>query len=453
MHAPFQWIAEHAPVGIFLVNGEGRPIYFNPRACEVLGRSESTLLRHGWGSALHAGDRRRLIRLWRKALGATGRLNAEYRLCRPDGSTVWVHGKVAGVRRRGGGWRIFVGSLSDVSQRKQAELALEESRNRIATMLNACPLAILSLDRQGRVQSWNRGAEHVFGWSEAEALGRVCPTVPRAERTALRRMIARVLAGETVRGRTLLRRRKDGGTVMLAASVARVLDGAGKPTGVVAILDDITGREILQVQLQALLEDRERLLRDLHDGCIQSLFAIGLGLELCQRVVASDPGRARALIDEATTNLNLVIRELRASLTLREGRPPAAPELRHGIEHAVQAIGSAGPRFALDLRADAAGMLEPQAAHELLHIAREGISNIVRHSRAGRAAVSLQRHGGGVRMVLADDGAGIRPAARKGRGQGLRGIAERVRQLGGRLRIVSTPRRGTRLTIEVPAGR
>lgn len=447
--APFQLIAEHAPVGIFLVDGAGRPIYFNPRACELLGRSETQLLRHDWGRALHPDDRPRVVRRWRRAVATTGAFRAEYCLRRPDGSTIWVQGKVAGLRSKHGGWRIFVGSLNDISARKRAEQALEESRNRAMTVLDTCPLAILSTNREGRILGWNKGAERMFGWTEAEALGRICPTVPRADRPAFRRMICQVLDGAALRGRTLLRRRKDGSTVLVAVSAAPVLDRLGTPTGMVAILDDVTEREALQEQLQVLLEDREQLLRDLHDNCIQALFAIGLNLERCGHMVGSDPARARVLISNATANLSLVIRDLRSFLTQHHRQRVVAFNLHREIERATQVAGDAGPRFTLHIDKEAAGALKAEAAFELLHIAREGISNIVRHARARRADVLLRRHKGGVRLVLDDDGAGL--GIRGRRGLGLRDIAGRVNGLGGRWRIASRPGRGTRLIVEVPA--
>lgn len=447
--APFQLIAEHAPVGIFLVDGAGRPIYFNPRACKLIGRSETQLLRHGWGRALHTDDCLRVIRSWRRAMATTGAFRAEYRLRRPDGSTVWIQGKVAGLRGKHGGWRVFVGSLNDISARKRAEQALEESRNRVKTVLDTCPLAILSASREGRILGWNKGAERMFGWTEAEALGRICPTVPRADRPAFRRMIRQVLDGDALRGRTLRRRRKDGSTVTVAVSATPALDGHGTPMGVVAILDDVTEREALQEQLQILLEDREHLLRDLHDNCIQALFAIGLSLERCRQLVGADPVRVRALISNATANLNLVIRDLRSFLTQHHGQRVAALNLHREIERAAQAAGEAGPRFTLHIDKEAAGTLEPEAAYELLHIAREGIGNILRHARARRADVSLRRHKGWVRLVLDDDGTGL--GIRERRGLGLRDIAGRVNGLGGRWRIASRPGRGTRLIVEVPA--
>lgn len=445
---PFRQIAEHFPVGIFLLDGTGRPTYFNPRACELLGRTEADLLRDGWGRALHPEDLPKVVRSWRRALAATGGFRAEYRLRRPDGSTVWLRGKVAGVRGGRGNWKMFVGSLSDISARKRVEQALVESRNRVTAMLDTCPLAILSMGHDGQVLGWNKGAERMFGWTEAEALGRTCPTVPRVDRPAFRRMIRQVLDGKVVRGRTLLHRGKDGGTVMVALSAAPALDGHGTPTGVVVILDDVTEREALQEQLQILLEDREQLLRDLHDNCIQALFAIGLGLEHCGSMVETEPARVRALISDATANLGLVIRDLRSFLTQDHRQRAAALDLRHEIERATRVAGGAGPRFTLHIAQEAAGALKAEAAHELLHIAREGISNIVRHARARCADVSLRRHKRGVRLVLDDDGAGL--GARTQRGGGLRGIAARVKGLGGRWNIASKPRRGTRLVVEVP---
>ncbi|HUR41770.1 MAG TPA: PAS domain S-box protein [Verrucomicrobiae bacterium] len=447
MRAPSQWVAEHAPVGIFLVDGRGRPIYLNPRACQLLGRPEAQMLGRGWWRALHPDDYRKVARGWRQALTKTSTFQAEYRLRQPDGSTRWVHGKVRCATH--GGRKVLVGSLSDISARKQAEQSLKESRNHINTVLDTSPLAILSMSREGRILAWSKGAQRMFGWTESEVLGRLSPIVSRRDRPAFRQMIHQVLGGEVLRGRTFRRLRKDGSTALVTVSAAAALDGDGMPTGVVAILDDITDRAALHGQLQVLLEDREQLLRDLHDNCIQALFAIGLGLEHCESMAGTDPEKTRAQIKNATVNLGLVMRDLRSFLTRRYRQNAGDLDLQHEIERVTQVAGDAGPRFTVRIDKKVADALAPEAAYELLHIAREGISNIVRHSRAHRAAVSLRHYNGRVRLVLDDDGAGLDLQGRHG--LGFRGISGRVSELGGRWHIAPRPRRGTRLIVEVPA--
>jgi PAS domain S-box-containing protein len=107
----------------------------------------------------------------------------------------------------------------------------------------ANPLSILTIDPAGRILSWNKGAEIMFGWTEQEAVGRICPTVPESGLEDFGQMVARGLRGESFAGYVRHRQKKDNSLVEANIACAPLISGTGATVGIVAILEDITERK------------------------------------------------------------------------------------------------------------------------------------------------------------------------------------------------------------------
>ena len=203
-----------------------------------------------------------------------------------------------------------------------------------------------------------------------------------------------------------------------------------------------------QERLLLLLNERERLLQDLHDGCIQSIYAVGLSLEDCRGLISRRPTQAARRIAQAQVSLNLIMQELRAFISGHT--VPDAVDFPGEIERIVKAVGTRGPRIKIDIDAKIAGALSVDHAAQLLQIAREGVANIVRHAKAKTGRISLEGRGRTLRFEVADDGAGYDPMAVEGGGLGLHHIAARVQKLGGRLKLSSRPAKGSSILVEIP---
>jgi signal transduction histidine kinase len=204
-----------------------------------------------------------------------------------------------------------------------------------------------------------------------------------------------------------------------------------------------------QQQLLVLMNERERLMQDLHDGCIQSIYAVGLALEDCRGVIRKHPGEAEKKVARAAAGLNLVIQELRAFIT--GNRNPAPIDFAREIDRMIETVGVRGPRFDVRIDAAAARALPRDRAAQLLQIAREGVSNVVRHARARSSRIVLRQRGRTVRLELTDDGVGFKRDAQKPDGLGLHHIAARVQKLGGAFELTSAPGKGCRIVVEIPA--
>lgn len=197
-----------------------------------------------------------------------------------------------------------------------------------------------------------------------------------------------------------------------------------------------------------LLEDRDRIARDLHDLAIQRLFATGMTLQSAGRRVQDDVASERIL--RAVDDLDETIKIIRSTIFGLRSRDDTAPGLR---ARAVRAIGEAAPLlgFAPSVRME--GLLDThvpgKTADHVMAVLTEALTNIARHARADRADVVLDTDGKQVRLTVTDNGVGI-PAG--GRRSGLANMAERARSLGGDMELQSPEGKGARLVWHAPLG-
>jgi len=207
-------------------------------------------------------------------------------------------------------------------------------------------------------------------------------------------------------------------------------------------------RRRTNAQLQRLLDDRERLFQDLHDGCIQSIYAVGLTLEAAMTLNKTQPNEAEVMLGESIASLNLVIQELRSFLTGHDLQARSEGNLRSGIEHAVRIAGNRGLVFGLDINEAAMHSLTERESLQLLQIARECISNASRHSGAKTGRVTLKKRNGRLHFEVSDDGRGFEVGSGNQSGFGLHHIHARARRIGGNAQVISQLGKGTRVVVE-----
>ncbi|ABP54044.1 GAF domain-containing sensor histidine kinase [Salinispora tropica] len=197
-------------------------------------------------------------------------------------------------------------------------------------------------------------------------------------------------------------------------------------------------------ELLVVLEDRERIARDLHDVVIQRLFATGLQLQ--SAVPMSTRPELANRINAAVDDLDATIKDIRR--TIFELRTPMTAQLRSEIREAVEdAAESLGFRPALELAGPIDSAVSDELRPDLTAVLREALSNAVRHARAQRVAVTVQVAAGQVSVTVTDDGVGCDPAAARG---GLVNLRERAERHGGVFEVRPEHPHGTRLYWSVP---
>jgi signal transduction histidine kinase len=206
-----------------------------------------------------------------------------------------------------------------------------------------------------------------------------------------------------------------------------------------------------QVEALAVVEERNRLARDLHDSVTQALYGLTLSTEAAARqIAAGEVDLAGAQLREVQETAKQALQEMR--LLIFELRPPVLEEegLAAALQARLQAVeGRVGLATSLAVEGD--GRLPPAIEMELDRITQEALNNALKHAQAHRIAVQLRQDERTVALEITDDGIGFDPGiSRSGGGLGLRGMAERAARLGGRLAVESQPGEGTRVRVEVP---
>ena len=194
--------------------------------------------------------------------------------------------------------------------------------------------------------------------------------------------------------------------------------------------------------VQAADEERRRLERDLHDGAQQRLVSLALNLRLASGKLESDPAGARDLLDETSRELGEATSELRE---LARGLHPAVLSDR-GLRPALEALAGRAP-LPVDLAEPPAERLPPAVESASYFVVAEALTNVARYANASRAEVRVSRANGRVEIEVRDDGVG---GADPATGSGLRGLADRVAALDGRLEVVSPRGEGTVVRAVIP---
>ena len=208
-----------------------------------------------------------------------------------------------------------------------------------------------------------------------------------------------------------------------------------------ARLEELKGSRARMVD--AGQRERKRLERDLHDGAQQRLIALSLELGLLEDGLQTDPGTQKRL-DQARREIAKSLEELRA---VARGIHPAVVS-GHGLEVALEQLAARAP-VPVRLRVTIGSRLPEPLEVAAFYLVSEGLVNIAKHAHALTASVDVERINGNVVIEVLDDGVG---GADSERGSGLRGMADRVEALDGRLQVWTPHGGGTRLRAEMPCG-
>jgi two-component system sensor histidine kinase DevS len=207
-----------------------------------------------------------------------------------------------------------------------------------------------------------------------------------------------------------------------------------------------------QAQRLAVLEERERIGMDLHDGIIQSIYGVGLALDYARMAMDEDPKQARAKIEQSIEALNSTIRDIRSYILDLRPRQFHGENLKQGLQRLAEEF-RANSDVSLTLVGPENGLVDFPApnAMALFHICQEALANVAKHSGAKNADIRLWTARSRVLLEISDDGEGF--DLRKMSvtlGHGLSNMHIRARKVGGDVEITSLPGEGTTVLAWVP---
>lgn len=450
---------DNALEAMLLADNEARYVDANPAACALTGFSREELLRMTvWDvtpvTSLEVGRD-----LWRAFIGA-GKQSGEYTLRRKDGSNVEVEYRAVAHIIPG----LHLSVLADVTDRERAEEALRAREKRFRAMIENSLDAIALVDAEGTILYDSPAANRILGRAAGEMIGRRFFEDLHPEDVENATRLFRELhvgPGSSVRSEVRFRH-KDGSYRWLEAVATNLL---AEPSvgAIVANYRDVTERKRAEEELRQLSsrlirlrdEERRRIARELHDSTGQSLAALAMRLSAIGHAGSRWRPATRKALAESQALAEQCSREIRTLSYLLH--PPLLDEI--GLVSALRWLVDgfserSGIGAALDVGADL-GRLPREAETTLFRVVQESLANVHRHSGSASAAIRLVRKGGEVVLEVEDHGRGMAPAGIQGTdgpvtpGVGIAGMRERVRELGGRLKVDSSAA-GTVVRVVLP---
>jgi len=239
---------------------------------------------------------------------------------------------------------------------------------------------------------------------------------------------------------------KEGADPRFADSDLRIAQAFANRVAIALELSERVAREAVKALLEGQELERKRIARELHDETGQALTSILLGLKSIERQVGAESvATIRELVASALDDVRRLTVEL---------RPPALDDF--GLEAALERLTTLlAARSGLEIRMNIALPERPlpgATQTALYRIVQEALTNVVKHADASSISIVLTPSGGGLRLVIEDDGKGFEPERVREGALGLAGMRERIGLIGGSLRVESAPRGGTTIVVELPAG-
>jgi two-component system CheB/CheR fusion protein len=481
----FRALVDASAQMVWTTDAEGHVVEDSPSWRAFTGQTLAQWKGAGWLDAVHPEDRDRTEARWRESVASHEPFATEFRVYHAAGRDYrWTTVRGIPLHDPDGSVSGWVGMNIDTHETKEAEEALRQSEERYRLLVeSATEYAIIMLDTDGYIVSWNRGAERIFGYSEREIIGQPAALTFVAEDRAAgvpeRELLTAAREGQAADDRWHVR--EDGDRFWANGVLTALRDDDGTLRGFAKVLRDNTERKRVEDELRWLNEtlearvrertdqvrelastlamaeqdERRRIAQILHDDLQQLLFGIQLKMTFVRRdaeaaddtALAEHAAEADRFLDRAIQVTRHLTVDLSPPILAGEGLTQALEWLTTQMEdvHNLSVEVLSGQSFVV--RQEGMRVL-------LFQIVRELLFNVVKHARTDRAIVTLDEEDDTLVITVEDEGRGFDPTTLEPDtegGFGLFSVRERLRLFGGRLEIDSAPGEGTRMTAVIPA--
>ena len=343
----------------------------------------------------------------------------------------------------------------DETGQRRVEEALQESEQRFERLVEAAKdYAIFMTDADGRVSTWNEGAQRLFGYGEAQILGEDASVLFTPEDRECG-IPERELQKARTEGRAEDERwhvRKDGSRFWASGFVRPVLDAEDNLIGFSKVARDLTERKRAEEALYEVRRaERERLARDLHDLVLQDLAYAVQAAQAYRHTRKEHEGEGALNLTELIASLRRASQGLREAIYELRAGEAVGRALARAVEDLVvlERRRSRAIEVELTVQEGVPTKLPEEVCKGVLLVVREALTNARRHSSARRVRVTLGATEEEIVVEVSDDGVGFDPR-QSTQSVGLGAMRERTALLSGSLEVFSEPDEGTRVRLRVP---
>ena len=457
----FRSLASNAPVGIFEMNADGDTIYVNNKMIEYTGFNFDELLAGNLSMAIHKDDREELVSHWMKMFSVKRESNAEFRIIDKSGGVRWISGKALPIFDKGGYFRGYLGTLTEVTKERRAKEDLLKSEEKYRLVIEQASDGIFITDCDGAILNVNHSAERLLSFSNEELLGKnIKDFLNEKEIEELPEKLMLLNRGLTVKTERTIANGK-GETLIIETCTKMLTDGR-----FLIFTSDVTeNRKSKSLLLKSyedirLLashltnireEERKRIGREIHDELGQKLTAIKMDIAWMQsKMIAGNVEVEESmkniieLLDAGNLSIRRILTELGPAIMDNYG-------LIEAIKHLNEQFTKAS-KIPVSFKTSEVKLQLPQdIANCIFRVYQESLTNVMRHSNASQLATSLKVVRDHVKLNVEDNGVGFLEAEiESNRSFGVLGMRERILSHNGKFKIVSKKDNGTKVSFALP---
>jgi len=342
-------------------------------------------------------------------------------------------------------WLTLVWVERRLVEKEVLERQVRRREQHLASLSEASADAILSLDRAGRISTWNRGAEHLFGYRAETIIGRTLDQLL----LDTPRLLARLQRDGVVQNFETTAVAQDGRVIAVDLTQTLLTEDTAHSLTSSLILRDITARRERDAVVE---EERARIARDLHDGVAQVLYLLALKADMAVGQVDQAPDQVMAALQEIGQRSRQVIREIRRTIfalrPLEWSEEGFLPALRRFVKDFSDQLNWQASFDLADENLSIPDRLQPT----VFRLVQESLNNVAKHTEAEAIQVGLSQIGEPPRLKLTicDNGPGFDPFSVSGSGLGLRQMRQRVEAVRGTFSLKNRTGGGTMIKAEIP---
>lgn len=465
----FRTLTRTAPVGIFETDAAGITTYVNETWLEYTGMSFEEAMGDGWLNAVHPDDRQKLKKGWYSSTEKASVSISEYRLVDKHGRMRWVDGKAIPVINKEGTVTGYIGTISDVTELKQALELVKQSEETLNMAQHISKIGNWEFDLLTGDLKWSKEQYRIF-----ELEGYPSDTLYEAYRNKYHPndlyKLDEVIKNAIEKGEGYSYEHRiicnDGSIKYILGIGEPVKDENGKIIGLKGTGQDITERKLTEAALNETTEqlrelsthlqnireaERTTIAREIHDELGQQLTGLKMDIAWLRKKTRTDDPLVKNKFEVAVNLIDETVKSIRRIAT--ELRPSILDDL--GLNAALDwQVNDFAERFGIEVQYQNDfndEHINPDISIGLFRILQESLNNIAKHAKAKKAVIKITRVGDMVELTVEDNGVGFdTDSRRKEITFGLLGIKERTYMMKGDCMIHSKTGHGTRVGVRIP---
>lgn len=462
----FRMLVKLSPAGIYMTDNDGKCTFVNEAWCRMAGMEPEEAYGDGWINAIHPDDRTRVFKLWELYVNSGKEWNWSYRFVDKQGTIRWIYGLSRPVLSEQGKIVGFLGTNTDITDRKLAEENLKQSEEKYRLLSEQSGVGVALFSKEGIIMYFNNRALKNLGGRSEDYIGKSLQDV--FGKKDGNKYLKRVTEAIRLRKNMVFEDYYSSptGNYWFASSHSLFSNSNGEVIGVQVVSHDISERKLFEDQLKKstnelrelarhLVEVREfertRIARDLHDDLGQKLTAINMDISWLKtrigvqsRTVENKVQQMTSLMNETIESVQKISYGLRPSILDDLGLLPALEWLikEFNKTSGITINASFAPKE-LDV--------DSQISLIVFRIVQEALTNVTRHSKATKAFLLINKLGKILEVSVRDNGKGIEiEKIENPKSFCLVGMRERVILIGGELVISGRPGEGTLIHVRIP---